>query len=39
MLNNDLEHLVEAHNILHDLIKFVSSAPEGVNQSESPLIC
>jgi hypothetical protein len=33
-LNNDLEHLVEARNILHDLIQFMSSAPEGVNQSQ-----
>jgi GTPase SAR1 family protein len=33
-LNNDLEHLVEARNILHDLVQFMSSAPEGVNQSQ-----
>jgi 5S rRNA maturation endonuclease (ribonuclease M5)/GTPase SAR1 family protein len=33
-LNNDLEHLVEARNILHDLVHFMSSAPEGVNQSQ-----
>jgi hypothetical protein len=33
-LNNDLEHLMKADNILHDLIQFMSSAPEGVNQSQ-----
>jgi len=33
-LNDDLEQLEKARNILHDLIQFMASAPEGVNQSQ-----